>query len=77
MKLAIVGNYPALARFYDLGVAEATAVDRAVIRFAETGRGNIARDGPYGILLVGAFRVRFTVIRESRTLNVLYIYYAR
>jgi len=37
----IVWTYPALAVFYDLRVHQATAVDRAVIRFAETGDGRV------------------------------------
>jgi mRNA-degrading endonuclease RelE of RelBE toxin-antitoxin system len=50
-------------------------VDRAVIRFSETGQGEIARVPPYWRLHVGPFRVLFTV--EDETMNVLHLYRAR
>jgi hypothetical protein len=74
MTLRIAWDYPALARFYALRPNEAMAVDRAVIRFAETGRGDVAREGPYYRLRAGGFRVRFAVDRERRTMCVLYLY---
>jgi mRNA-degrading endonuclease RelE of RelBE toxin-antitoxin system len=68
-------GFPALHVFYELDPNEAMRVDRAVIRFSETGQGEVARVPPYWRLHVGPFRVLFTV--EGETMNVLYLYRAR
>ena len=68
-------GFPALRVFYDLAPADAARVDRAVIRFAETGEGEVVHVPPYWRLHTGRFRVLFTV--TPGTVNVLFIYRAR
>lgn len=51
-------------------------VDRAVIRFAEAGEGDVEKVPPYYRLRVGVYRVRFTVDLEAGTMNVLFLYRA-
>jgi hypothetical protein len=77
MSLRIVWNYPALAVFYSLRVHEATAVDRAVIQFAETSKGHVARVGHRLRLRVGDFDAVLRVDHEERVLHVLRIYRVR
>lgn len=77
MSLRIVWNYPALAVFYDLRVHEATAVDRAVIRFAETGEGQLYRVGRHFRLRAGAFDAVLRIDTRERILHVLRIYRVR
>ena len=48
-----------------------------MIRLAETGRGDVEWVAPWYRLRVGVYRVRFTVDREARTINVLFLYRAR
>lgn len=74
MRLRIAWNYPALVTLYDLPLHSAMLVDRAVLRFAETGEGDVERIPPYYRLRVGVYRVRFTVDREAGTMNVLFLY---
>ena len=47
-------------------------IDRAVIRYAQQREGRIERLGPHRRLTVGPFRVIFTVVPETDTMNVLY-----
>lgn len=77
MTLRIAWDYPALATLMTLHPHEAMAVDRAIIRFAETRDGHVERLAPYYRLHIGAFRVRFGVDRETGTMNVLYVYRVR
>lgn len=77
MKLRIAWNYPALFIFNDLPMHTAMLVDRAVIRFAETGEGEIERIPPHYRLRIGAYRVRFAVDHDTGTMNVLYLYRVR
>lgn len=74
MKLRIAWSYPALIALYDLHLHAAMLVDRAVIRFAETGEGEVDRIPPYYRLRIGMYRVRFAVDPEARSMNVLYLY---
>jgi hypothetical protein len=76
MRLRIAWNYPALVTLYNLHMHSAMLVDRAVIRFADTGEGDIDRIPPYYSLRVGVYRVRFAVDRETGTMNVLFLYRA-
>lgn len=41
MRLQIAWNYPALVTLYNLPIHSAMLVDRAVIRFAERGEGDM------------------------------------
>jgi hypothetical protein len=77
VSFQIVWNYPALAVFYDLRIHEATAVDRAVIRFAETGKGQLYRVGPHFRLRAGTFDAVLRIDTQERVLHVLRIYRAR
>jgi len=77
MRLRIAWNYPALITLYDLHMHSAMLVDRAVIRFAETGEGDVERMPPGYRLRVGVYRVRFVVDREAGTMNVLFLYRVR
>jgi hypothetical protein len=74
MTLRIAWNYPALVTFYDLRPHEAMRVDRAVLRFAETGEGDVAWMPPYYRLRIGEFGVRFAIDRQARVMTVLYLY---
>jgi hypothetical protein len=53
------------------------SVDAAVIRVADSGRGDVERVAPWYRLRVGVHCVRFTVDREAGTMNVLFLYRAR
>ncbi len=74
MSLRIAWNYPALITLYDLRVHSAMLVDRAVIRFAATGEGDVRKIPLYYQLRVGVFRVLFAVDREAGTMNVLFLH---
>jgi hypothetical protein len=76
VKLRIVWNYPALVTFYGLLIHEATAVDRAVIRFSETGEGRLTWVAPHHRLRAGAFDAILSIQREARVMTVLRIYRA-
>lgn len=76
MRLRIVWNYPALATFYDLRVHEATALDRAIIRFAETGEGDLEWDPPHHRLRTGAHDAMLQIDIKARMMTVLRIYRA-
>lgn len=58
-------------------MAPSESVDAAVIRFAETQRGDVEHVPPYYRLRVGVYRVRFTIDPETRTMNVLLVYRMR
>ena len=74
MTLRIVWNHPALVTFYGLRVHEATAVDRAVIRFSETGDGQLTWVAPHYRLRAGAFDAVLSIQRDARVITVLRIY---
>ncbi len=77
MRLRPVWSYPALITFYDLSIHEATALDRAVLRFAETGQGVLEWDPPHHRLCTGAHDAIVRIDLEARHLHVLRIYQAR
>jgi len=77
MSFRILWNYPALIRFYDLHPSEAAAVDRAVIRFAETGEGHLTWVAPYHRLRAGTHDAVLVIDGEARTVTVLRIYRSR
>lgn len=52
-------------------------IDRAVIRFAETGEGEVAREAPHYFLRAGFHDAMLALDRETRTITVLRIYRAR
>ncbi len=52
-------------------------VDRAVMGYAHRREGHIERLGPHRRPTVGPFRMIFTVVLETDTMNVLYLYRLR
>lgn len=77
MKLRIVWNFPALVTFNALHIHEATELDRAVIRFAETGEGQLTWVAPHHRLRAGGFDAILSIQRDARVVTVLRIYRAR
>lgn len=77
MSFAIVWNYPALFTLYRLPMHSAVMVDRAIIRFAETGDGQLEWEPPYYRLRAGMHDALLTIDAEARTVTVLRIYRAR
>jgi mRNA-degrading endonuclease RelE of RelBE toxin-antitoxin system len=77
MKLEIIWHHAAEHQLKNLGWHPSESVDAAVIRFAETQRGDVEYVPPYYRLRAGVYRVRFTIDREARTMNVLLVYRIR
>ncbi|WP_437668689.1 hypothetical protein [Sorangium sp. So ce131] len=77
MSLRVVWNFPALVTFYNLPMHSAFMIDRAVVRFAETGEGELAWEPPYHLLSAGFHDVVLAIDREARTIAVLRIYRVR
>jgi len=77
MKFEICWHPAAEYQLKELGWHPAESVDAAVIRFAETQRGDVEYVPPYYRLRVGMYRVRFTIDRQTRTMNVLLVYRLR
>lgn len=74
MTFAIIWDPAALFVFKRLPMHSATLLDRAVIRFAETGEGHIEWVPPYHRLRAGVHDVALTIDIDTRTLTVLRIY---
>lgn len=77
MKFEVLWAPAALYRFYRLPIHSAALVDRAVIRFAERGEGQLDWDPPYHLLRAGFFDIVLAIDRADRTVTVLRIYRAR
>ena len=77
MTLQIQWSHAALAGLYALHPWDSMRVDRAVICVAQRREGHVERLGPHRRLTVGPFRVIFTVVPETDTMNVLYLYRVR
>jgi hypothetical protein len=77
MSFAVIWNFPALATFYRLPMHAAVMIDRAVIRFAATGEGQIEWVAPHFRLRAGFYDAVLAIDREARTLTVLRIYRSR
>jgi hypothetical protein len=77
MTFSVEWDPPALVAFYRVGIAGATSVDRAVIRFAETGVGDLEFDPPYHRLRAGRYDVLLTIDVQRRTITVLRFYRVR
>jgi len=75
--LRVVWHWPALAAFYRLPLHTATMVDRAVIRYAETGEGHLERVPPHHRLRAGFYDVVLNIDYDNQTITVLWIYRAR
>ena len=77
MKFDLLWHPAALFMFYRLPLHSATLVDRAIIRFAETGAGHLEWVPPYHRLRAGAYDVVMVIDREQRSLTVLQIFRSR
>jgi hypothetical protein len=77
MKLRHGWDFPALVTFYELLPREAALVDRAVIRFAETGEGELAWIPPYHRLRVGPFDLALSIDHAARVVTVIRIFRTR
>lgn len=77
MKLAILWDPAALFVFYRLPPHSATLADRTLIRFAETGEGELSWVAPYHRLKAGSFELALTIDRQAWAVTVLRIYRAR
>jgi hypothetical protein len=70
-------DFPALVTFYDLRIPDAAALDRAVIRFAETGEGDLEHEPPYYRLRTGTHDALLVIDHAARMVTVLRILRAR
>jgi mRNA-degrading endonuclease RelE of RelBE toxin-antitoxin system len=77
MRFEIVWHPAAERQLKEQGWHPSESIDAAVLRFAETQRGDVEWVPPYYRLRVGVYRVRFTVDATARTMNVLLVYRAR
>jgi mRNA-degrading endonuclease RelE of RelBE toxin-antitoxin system len=77
MRFELVWHPAAERQLLELGWRTAGIVDAAVIRFAETQRGDVEYVPPYYRLRAGTYCVRFTIDAEPRRMNVLLVYRAR
>lgn len=74
--LTIFWDFPALRRLYELPPHTAMLVDRAVVRFAQTGEG-AEWDPPYYRLRAGFYDVALAVDTQARTVSVLRLFRVR
>lgn len=77
MIFTTIWDAAALFVFYRLPRHVAERVDGAVIRFAETGAGELDWDAPYYLLHAGGHDVVLAIDLNARSLTVLHIYRAR
>ena len=77
MSYGFAWHPAALAIFHRLRMHEATAVDRAVIRFAETGEGAVVHDPPYYWLRGGTHYAVLAIDHAERMVTVLRVVRAR
>lgn len=77
MSLTVLWDFPATAVRIQLGMKAQAAICRAVIRYAETGEGDVRQDVPYHRLRVDDFEALLKVDRDAGTVCVLRIYRAR
>lgn len=73
MTYAIAWSHAARWKFYELHPHTAMIVDRAVIRFAERGEGEITREGPYYHLRAGKYELVLAVVPAEQQITVLHI----
>lgn len=77
MSYLIAWSHAALWVFYQLPLHSATLVDRAMIRFAERGEGEIVWEAPYHHLRAGRFILVLSVDRAERRITVVNVYRVR
>lgn len=73
----ILWDWPALHAFYQLPPHTAYLVDRAVIRFAERGEGQVERVAPYARLRAGHYDVSLVIDEAESTITVIHFHRAR
>jgi hypothetical protein len=73
----ILWDWPALDAFYRLPPHSAALADRAALRYASSGEGEIDHEPPYYLLRAGKHDLMLTIDFEARTITVLRIYRAR
>lgn len=74
MSYRIIWHFPALAVFYNLPIHSATVLDRAVIRFAERGEGELEWDPPHYRLRAGVHDAILAIDAQAGTVTVLRVY---
>lgn|GEM_PF-5009427 len=77
MNFEIFWAPAALHAFYRLPMHSAALVDRAVIRFADSGEGQLDWDPPYHLLRAGFYDLVLVMNRANSSVTVLRIYRAR
>lgn len=77
MTFAIIWHPAARHILLELPIRTATLVDRAVIRFAELGEGQVEWVAPYHRLRAGPYDVALSVDGEACVINGLDVYRAR
>lgn len=77
MSYAITWGPAALQTFYRLPMHAAFIVDRAVLRFAATGEGQIEWVAPHHRLRAGVHDLVLHIDRGAKTIDVLFVYRAR
>ncbi len=73
----IIWTPPALYVFYELSPHTAMVVDRAVIRFAQTGEGHLSPIAPHHRLRAGVHDAVLDIDVEADTVTVLHLYRMR
>lgn len=71
MSYEIFWDWGALATFYRLPPHSAALADRAVLRYAATGEGELESEPPYYILRAGRHDLMLTIDFEARVITVL------
>ena len=71
MTYAIVWSHAALRTFFSLAPHTAMIVDRAVLRFAQAGEGDLRHEAPYHHLRAGKYDLLLAVVPAERRLTVL------
>jgi hypothetical protein len=74
MRFDVVWDYPALTRWYQLPRKTAETLAVAVVRFSETGEGDIEWAAPYYRLRTSTHEIALSVDREARTITVIRFY---
>lgn len=77
MSFQIAWDPAALFVFYRLPLHSATLVDRAVIRLAQTGDGQLEWVAPYHRLRAGLYDAVLTIDLDARQITVLRIHHRR
>jgi mRNA-degrading endonuclease RelE of RelBE toxin-antitoxin system len=77
MTYTVIWSPAALRTFYELPPHTAMIVDRAVIRLAERGEGDLRWVPPYHRLRAGQHEVALRRDKQERAIHVLFLYLPR